>query len=444
MNFMEMVRLLEQDERGASAGEEVCTYRLLEMERLRDLVSRATPEQRRIRQESYFHRDIALRSRLGQGYHDRGEAHLFAAGELNDADRKFIARQMPMPARILSVAEKRLAPGETWDVSVRAQHWGKDDKQDCFAIVNVGTLVLGKDSRLLVRGNLLSLVCQRVISDEGTVEVGPTPYSPDDQRGPMIGVDGRRGEDGRSGEDGRELSLLNSLLGPVVPEGLEARSLDGTAGADGSEGGDAGHGRGGGMCKLAEITLYELQGTLTVFAQAGAGGAGGRGGDGGAGGAGGDGARGCYAVGAEIVGGRGGNGGRGGDAGCGGNGGHGGLSSNIYINLPKRDAPRLRCISLPSQAGRGGRGGMGGRGGDAGGGGRYTSSPHILDGPPGSRGASGVVGKPGKDGRSRPAPWIFVNEHPHQGERTWISTNVPQSSATPAVVSTPERPFDPR
>lgn len=440
MNFLEFARTLGHDERLLAAGEEVCTHTTLPLEQLRILACRATDEQRVARLETYFHHAIAARSRLGQGYHDRGEAYVFAANVLEESDLQFIAKQMPMPARNTSIVHKRLSPGATWDVSVRAERWGKDDKQDCVSIVNVGTLELARGARVVVQGNLFSLLCQRVVSDGGLIEIRPTPYSPDDRRGPLHGVDGAAGRDGEQGRDGEPIHYFNSILGAVLPEGADLSQLDAHCGEDGSRGADAGHGRAGGMCKIAEITIRHLEGPLTIFAQAGSGGNGGRGGDGGRGGNGGRGVVGCRTVGIDVPGGKGGDGGHGGDGGRGGDGGHGGLSSNIYVNLPEPCVSHLQCIALPSAAGCGGKGGRGGAGGTGGPGGETPSVPDSLYGKPGAPGSLGADGKQGRDGRSRPAPCIFVNEQRREGETTWISTNVLPNLVTLAHSSMQERP----
>jgi hypothetical protein len=353
MSFQEVAQLHGHGETLLAQGEEVCTYRMLAPDEIMRVVSRASTEQRARRKQTFFHPAIAARRRLGQGFHDRAEAYLFAAGDLDERDRAFILKQMPMPARIVSVAHKIVCAGDTWDVSVRAQHFGLSNKQDCFSIVNVGTLQLESGARVIVRGNILSLACDLVVSDGGSIEIHPTPYSPDEGSGPHNGAAGACGRQGHRGAHGAPLDLQSSFLGPVVREGFDLSTLNGAPGENGTAGNPGAPGRNGGMCKLAEITLHRIEGLLTLFVQAGSGGDGGAGGAGGAGGEGGAGQSGCATVGGVIRGGRGGDGGSGAPGGRGGNAGHGGVASNIYINLPEEDCQRLRCVSLASRPGNG-------------------------------------------------------------------------------------------
>ena len=65
------------------------------------------PAERRARQAVFFHPAIAVRSRLGQGVHDRCEAYVFADGTVADADRARLAIHLPFPARLLSVLYRR-------------------------------------------------------------------------------------------------------------------------------------------------------------------------------------------------------------------------------------------------------------------------------------------------------------------------------------------------
>jgi hypothetical protein len=456
MNFLDIAMLLGHDHATLKRCHQVETFRLLNDDESCTLVSRATPAQRLARRETFFHPGIAARSRLPQGYHDRAEGHVFAAWPLTENDFHFIHKQMPMPARILSVASKTVHSGQTWNISVRPAHWGLSSKQDCFVIANIDELRLEPGARVIVEGNILSFHCQRLISDGGILEILPAPFVMDDNGGPFNGCDGKPGRRGAPGTDGSPIPLINSFLGPVLREDFPPGLLHGQFGEHGQCGTDAGHGRGGGMCKTAEITLLKLEGQLTLFAQAGCGGTGGTGGDGGDGGQGGDGSQGCFTVAAAVRGGDGGAGGNGGNGGRGGNGGHGGLSSNIYVTLPRQDLPNLHCIALPSPGGAAGSGGNAGRPGASGVPGSIAQS--RLTGEPGDAGTPGVAGTRGRDGRSRPAPWIFINNEPQfevaqpaqptvectsqsretqqqqQGEQSWTSISAQQSLATPASV----------
>ena len=189
-------------------------------------------------------------------------------------------------------------------------------------------------------------------------------------------------------------------------------AADGRDGGEATAGGDGAKGRTGGASKLAEITIGELAGSLTILATAGRGGDGGAGGAGGRGGDGGDGrARPADHAGRHSPGSRG-QGGRGGDGGRGGRGGHGGIASNVFVSLPPGQAGQVRVLAHPSGGGRGGPGGRGGAGG-----GRPRRAHAAEPGAAASagRGQTDVAGFPARtgsrgDGRARPAPPVFVNE----------------------------------
>jgi hypothetical protein len=87
-------------------------------------LSNADLAERRARQAVFFHPAIAIRSRLGQGVHDRCEAYVFADGTVEEADRARLALHLPFPARLLSVLYRRVTAGEVWDLTVqhRAGH----------------------------------------------------------------------------------------------------------------------------------------------------------------------------------------------------------------------------------------------------------------------------------------------------------------------------------
>lgn len=364
------------------------------------------------RQKTFFNAPIAARRRLGQGMHDRGEAVLFAAGTIEEADLKGQSRHFPIHVKAISVSEKTIAAGESWDVSVRGEAWDLDDMEELYVTVNVGRLVIEPGGSLVVRGNVFSLLCQQVIhrTKAGAFEIGilPTPFSADFGHGPLDGPDGVDGAAGRDGVDGRKLEVERTLLGFRLREEPNLSVMNGTPGEEGKHGTDGSRGRNGGMCKLAELTLRSVTGHLTVFAGAGEGGDGGRGGHGGKGGRGGDAGDGYKLWHSVIRGGNGGAGGHGSDGGKGGHGGNGGLASNIYIDVPAGDESKITRIAGPSKSGKAGPGGLAGTGGA---GGRQGNGPETeFDGTPGQTGTSGMAGRPGACGRSRPAPWIFLND----------------------------------
>jgi hypothetical protein len=386
-------------------------------------LSAATAEQRRRRQAVFFGPSIALRRAIGQGVHDRTEAAVFADGQIDPADDARAMMHFPFPTRILSVRHRDVGPGECWDLSVRDEHWGIDFRDDILTVVNIGSLQLAPGAIVAVRGNLLMLTVHRIICGDqgapGQIAILPTPFPVDRRVGPLDGPGGPAGRDGTGGLDGVAAPTAPTWLGcdwlsgPVVPG-----ACDGRDGGDGSAGGHGARGRNGGPSKLAEITIGELTGPLTLVATAGRGGDGGHGGNGGNGGHGGHGADGQRTMQRTLPPGHGGAGGHGGNGGHGGRGGDGGISSNVFVSLPPDQEGRLRVLSHPSPGGRGSRGGAGGTGG----GGGCPGIPVLISGRPdpgGSRhrdpppcGHDGTDGRDGIDGRSRPAPPVFVNGHP--------------------------------
>jgi hypothetical protein len=439
--FTERVRLLGHDLAAIERGEECCTYFTLPtVLDGRRVLSNATDASRRERQKTFFNPPIAARRRLGQGMHDRGEAATFADGEIVEGDVDGQNRHLPVHVKAISVAEKTIAAGDVWDVSVRGSVWGIDDQEELYVTVNVDRLIIEPGAMLIVRGNVFSLLCQEVVTAENTpddsfhIGILPTPFSVDFGYGPLHGTPGTNGATGRAGLAGRTLDAERTILGFRLREEADLAAMNGGAGAPGKEGTDGARGRNGGMCKLAELTLRSVTGPLTVFAQAGSGGDGGNGGHGGNGGRGGDAGDGHKLWHGIINGGDGGGGGRGGDAGNGGHAGHGGLASNIYIDVPVADEHKITRIALPS---RGGNAGAGGRGGDGGVGGLQGRGPTTeFDRKPGARGKNGVNGRDGHHGRSRPAPWIFLNDKVRDGDFL-----TPSPESLPAV-SPPMYPND--
>ena len=285
--FFGVAGMLGHDAKTLRAGVELRSHvRLPTMEDGRRVLSRATPEERQRRGATFFDA-IRSRQRLGQGMHDRGEAFTFADAEPTESDGKGLARHLPVRVSAISVAHKTLAAGEVWDVSVRGEDWGVDDIEELYVIVNVGVLVMEPGASLVVRGNVFSLVCQRLVRNGPATEcvvpcpenfdigILPTPFSVDTGSGPLDGADGADGAAGLAGADGLDLEIRTGMLGPLVVDETAEASPAGVAGTAGEPGQDGTRGRTGGMCKLAELTLREIAGTrgvVTVFAQAGRGG----------------------------------------------------------------------------------------------------------------------------------------------------------------------------
>src|ERR1044072_8169467 len=407
---------------GLRAGEMLLTYLTIPtIEQAREVLSRAGRHARELRGKTFFDA-IRTRQRLGQGRHDRGEAATFADLELTPEDEYGLRKHLPVHVQAISVCNHTIRENEVFDVSVRGHVWELNDYEELYVILNVGTLILEPGASLVVRGNVFSLLCQRLARsaprpeprDPNTeafdIGILPTPFSVDFKSGSLNGADGRRGYDGHSGADGKGVECCGSVFGPIVShESLTSR--DGAPGGPGGHGAAGSPGRNGGMCKLAELTIRyaDAKGQpFIVFSQPGRGGSCGRGGDGGDGGHGGSGGPGGRSLRGPIFNGAGGNGGEGGDGGNGGGGGHGGIASNIYVTVPPEQEDQIICISRPSEFGDGGVGGTGGRGGAAGlaaqGG---MPEPTVSDA---TAGGAGTGGKPGRRGRGRAGPAMFLNE----------------------------------
>jgi hypothetical protein len=125
----------------------------------------ATPEQRRRRQRVFFGPSIAIRRSIGQGIHDRLEAAAFADGQISPEDEAWASRHFPFPTRILTVRYRQVRSDSLWDLSVRGGHWGLDDRDDIVNVVNIGSLQLAPGAIVVVRGNLLFLIVQRLTCD---------------------------------------------------------------------------------------------------------------------------------------------------------------------------------------------------------------------------------------------------------------------------------------
>jgi hypothetical protein len=414
--FFRWAQALGFDPDELAGGGELCRYFTLPTFEAGRILSHATEEQRRKRQLNFFHPAIAVRSRLGQGMHDRGEAMTFAAGEIPKADiLQGSTRHLPIHVKSVSVLSKTVGAGEMWDVSVRGEVWGLDHMEELYSTLNVGRLILEPGASVVVQGNVFTLLCQELIAGEGSqIRILPTPFSVDFRHGPHHGVDGEGGRDGMHGAHGRHAWVETCILGYRLTQPIQAHEVRGQDGEDGRAGLRGSDGRNGGMAKLAEITIRELTGKITVFAQAGDGGYGGQGGDGGRGGDGGNGGPGYRTMEGILQAGRGGSGGSGGNGGNGGNGGSGGISSNIYVNVPDSDVAKVDRISRASVGGAGGRGGRGGAPGTPG---LACQGLHDYEnGQPGLAGERGAAGRTGIDGRSRPAPKIFLNEEVDQSQ----------------------------
>jgi hypothetical protein len=415
--FSRKAALLGHDEARLGAGCEDRIYFTSEsVEELGKLLRNSSEQERGARRVSFFQPMHRARQRLGQGVHDRSEAYIFAGGELTEYDRQGIALHLPLHAQSIAVAEKVLGPGEVWDLSLRGDRWKCDDRDELYTSVSVGRLILHAGAQVIVRGNILSLLCQEYIclGEPAEFQIGilPTPFSVDPRSGPHNGVAGKHGSSANAGRHAETVRVVPRFLGFMLHGDPPAGDGAGGHGGDGEDGTDGADGRNGGMCSLAELTFRSVSGPLAIFSQAGEGGSGGSAGDGGNGGGGGRGRDGYPLFTGLLLPGAGGTGGKGGKGGRGGHGGSGGVSSNIYVSVPAESASQVRCWSLPSIGGRPGEGGDGGVCGSGGAGGiaRHFSTS-VANGANGSNGEPGQRGRNGKPGRSRPGAVFFVNNH---------------------------------
>lgn len=379
------------------------------------ILSNATDAQRELRLATFFNATLLNRVKLGQGKHDRGEAVAFANAPVSDADAKGISRHFPLRVKSISVLHKTVHKGETWDVSTSGADWGVDEMEELYTVVNVGKLTLEEDAKLVIRGNVFSLLCQTLVAGEGKsayhyhIGILPTPTSVDFGHGPHNGLHGIDGRSGDNGMDGSRLEVRNTIIGPMLIDEGNLAKVNGANGESGLNGTDGIKGRNGGMCKLAELTVRNIEGQLKVFSQAGAGGDGGDGGNGGQAGSGGEGMPGAKGFDKSAPGGNGGDGGNGGNGGKGGHAGHGGVASNIYLSVPLAIVDRAVMQSFNSVGGIGGKGGKAGQGGKGG-----AAQPAEIMGAEGKCGNEGTRGKDGVFGRGRDAAVLYLNDVPYQ------------------------------
>ena len=194
------------------------------LEQARQL-SQVSPAERRARQAVFFHPAVAIRSRLGQGVHDRCEAYVFADGSIDDADRDRLAMRFPFPARLLSVLYRRVAAAEVWDLTMEHQVLGIDERDDLFNVVNVGELVIEPGGRVIVQGDLLVLGCLHLrhpapAREAGDYQLGilPTPRPVDRRVGPLHGLPGGPGAHGGPGRAGTRPAGAPTMIGVALSE----------------------------------------------------------------------------------------------------------------------------------------------------------------------------------------------------------------------------------
>ena len=186
--FFKRANAFGHDEVELTNGEEIITYfTVSDIDEARDLMSTASKEQKDQRSRTFFNQPIQRRRRLGQGVHDRVESYCFAAGTFDTDDRMGLNRHLPLRVKAVSVREKTIAANEVWDLSVRGEQWGLDDREELYVILNIGTLTIEPGASLIIRGNLFFLLCQELIHEGNKTEknehfqigILPTPFSVD-------------------------------------------------------------------------------------------------------------------------------------------------------------------------------------------------------------------------------------------------------------------------
>ena len=217
----------------------------------------------------------------------------------------------------------------------------------------------------------------------------------------IVGADGADGEDGADGPDGKNGEKGNdakATCDSLIDGGPGGGGGPGGPGAGGAPGHDGAPG------PTIVISINDLQSTISVLNQGGAGGRGGYGGNGGRGGDGGKGGNADNCGGRWAQGGSGGDGGPGGDGGNGGPGGNGGEGGTSVINFSARNGIEVLVTNGQAPFGQGGRGGDVGRGGKGGEGGGVGASPGKSGNPGTKPGADGPLGNRGSQGTVRLNP----------------------------------------
>lgn len=392
------------------AGETVVSYRFIpDLDELSKIFCRADDKIRDARDKVFFSsRDIQIRSRLGQGIHDRAEAILFARGKpQSQSDIDGMKIHQPHPVKLYAVEELVVGKNECVDFSAFSDDFNLRLVDDLFCSVTIDRLVLEENASVCIKGNLFSFWCRSVVKkggeDKPDILILPTQFSYSQGfKGYGESFDGENGCSGKDGHDGYDNYTpytRNCLLGNLH-FGDERGVKNGGDGEDGTDGENGKNGLGGGAVKTAELFFNEIHTEpserLYIKAKGGDGGNGGNGGNGGRGGNGGNGGD-AYSVYTpekilSFEKGKRGRGGNGGNGGRGGNGGNGGICSNIFVEVPVCLLDKIMCVS------EGGRGGVGGKGGAPGTGGKGQAD-----------GRDGIRGGDGKDGHDRAAPPMYIN-----------------------------------
>ncbi|WPO81408.1 hypothetical protein SD427_11600 [Chryseobacterium sp. JJR-5R] len=377
-----------------------------------------TSEERTWRDKMYF--DALLkspRSKLGIGEHDRAEAYIFGNGIFPDVDSDAHKNHFPVSVKVMRIEELFIPPGETVDLTAHPGEfpWDTGDSE-IYLHLTVKRLILSRQSRLVVNGNVFILNCEEAVAHDlnggyAIIELGTSDFIQQLSFPRLRPVDEALKPEinGVNGADGFCLNVESTPLGLRVIDGGE--SHHGSDGTDGRNGLKGGNGRNGAMLFLSDLRFGRFSGfkanSIHLKACAGTGFPGSDGSQGGNGGNGGNGADGLstpFGIAKGFAGGSGGNGGNGGN---GGRGGSGGMSCDIFLSLPFQSAYFFQAVTSCSSGGNGGKGGAGGKGGYAGLHGDLYENEGSAEVQNGKNGHQGFAGA---DGRTREAPKIHIYE----------------------------------
>ena len=300
--------------------------------------------------------------------------------ELNDYENKVLKRLFPMDITVIAAEDKRLAPGEVWNLGTSAAP----------VSVTIGTLTMGAGSSIVAYNTAVTMTIDKLIKEAGSGQSNNFDIG-------IFGVDGGKGTAGKDGDGGGTGDT--GKLGTCSSPGIQGDDGGpGGPGKTGSIGDKGGIGEKGKASMPTEINIKDLKGLLdnklVIYTKSGGGGTGGDGGKGGKGGKGGTGGAGATCGCEGTSGGSGGSGGQGGKGGVGGDGGDAVPGNNITVYVPVGFTDKIVPVSEEAAGGQGGKGGARGDGGDAGDGG--SGGKHHDGGGKGGTGSPGEYGDTGK------------------------------------------------
>lgn len=342
---------------------------------------------------------IQLRRKLPLGLYDRMYQYIFAQGNIDTIDPAAIAYYEPYPCKILRQKHLHIHSGEVLDLTTTYKDWNNgaiDNYTILSTCLYVDTLSVEPGAVIQVHSNVLWLFCNEVIltkthdhndrENSSQLEIrllgSEQPSFSVTRRNKAI--NGVHGQNGLNGYENIQKNMMPSTFGPLAINPVQHLTVSIIDGKNGTAGENGTNGQSGGMVMPGDIRFSSLKNFspqgVKFFTQAGGGYPGGNGGNGGTGGNG-------YGNAKP------GNGGAGGDAGHGGNGG---LSSNIFIDIPKDQRQFITTQSLQSMGGPAGVAGRGGPGGI-----------HITDNS-GQSGIAGNDGHKGSRGKNREGAPMYV------------------------------------